>query len=85
VSLTVLHDRNSRSVTLTPEKSPEPAILRPGTIGTRRVVVPSIQIPAIPEVNISVPRIVMPPTPQIDVTMPRRAPRVRTGSRVIII
>jgi C-terminal processing protease CtpA/Prc len=85
VSLTVLHDRNSHSVTLTPEKSPEPAIIRPGTMGSRRVVVPSIQIPAIPEVNISIPRIVVPATPQIDVTMPRKAPRARTGSRVIII
>jgi serine protease Do len=85
VTLTILHDRNSHTVTLTPEKNPEPTILRPGTIGTRRVIVPSIQVPAIPEVNISMPRIVVPATPQIDVTMPRKAPRVRSGSRVIII
>jgi serine protease Do len=85
VSLAVLHDHNSRTVTLTPEKNPESTIMRPGTVGARRVVVPSIQIPAIPEVNISIPRIVVPATPQIDVTMPGKAPRVRTGSRVIII
>jgi len=85
VSLTVLRDRNTRTVTLTPEKRPEPTILRPGTIGSRRIVIPSVQVPEIPEMNIRIPRIVVPATPQIDVTVPRRAPRVRTGSRVIII
>ena len=85
ISLTVLRDHSTKTVTLTPEKSKEPTILRPGTIGTRRVVIPSIQVPAVPEINIEIPRIVVPATPRIEVTVPRRAPRVRTGSRVIII
>lgn len=85
VSLTILRDRNTRTVNLTPEKREQPTIVRPGTMGTRRVVIPSIQVPAIPEINIQVPRIVVPATPRIDVTVPRRAPRVRTGARVIII
>jgi serine protease Do len=85
VSLTILRDHNTRTVTLTPEKREQPTIVRPGTMGTRRVVIPSIQVPAIPEINIQVPRIVVPATPRIDVTVPRRAPRVRTGARVIII
>ncbi|HMG73119.1 MAG TPA: PDZ domain-containing protein [Pyrinomonadaceae bacterium] len=82
VSLTVLRDRNSRTVNLTPEKSKEPMILRPGTIGGQRIMIPSI---AIPEINVDLPRIVIPATPKINVTVPRRAPRARTGSRVIII
>ncbi len=85
VSLTVLRDRNTRTVTLTPEKNPEPAVLRPGTIGARTIVIPSIQVPAIPEMNIQIPRIVVPATPKIDVNVPRGAPRARTGARVIII
>lgn len=85
ISLTVLRDHSTKTVTLTPEKSKEPTILRPGTIGNRRVVIPSIQVPAVPEINIEIPRIVVPATPRIEVTVPRRAPRVRTGSRVIII
>jgi membrane-associated protease RseP (regulator of RpoE activity) len=80
VSLTILRDHNPRTINLTPEKR-EPTILRPGTIGTRRVAVPSIQMP---EVNIQVPRIVI-PTPRVDVTVPRTVPRIRTGARVIII
>jgi hypothetical protein len=54
-------------------------------MGTRRIVIPSIQVPAIPEINIEIPRIVVPATPRIDVTVPQRTPRTRTGSRVIII
>lgn len=85
VSLTILRDRNTRTVTLTPEKREQPTILRPGTIGSRRIVIPSIQVPAIPAMNIQIPPIAIPVIPQIDVTVPQRAPRVRTGSRVIII
>jgi serine protease Do len=85
VSLTILRDHNTRTVTLTPEKNPEPTVLRPGTIGARTIVIPSIQVPAIPEMNIQIPRIVVPATPKIDVNVPRGAPRARTGARVIII
>ena len=85
VSLTILRDRSIRTINLTPEKREQPTILRPGTIGTRRVVIPSIQVPAIPEINIQVPRIVIPATPRIDVNVPRRAPPARSGARVIII
>ena len=85
VSLTIIRDRNTRTVTVTPEKSPERTLMRPGTIGTRRIVIPSIEMPVIPEMNIQVPRIAIPATPQIDVTVPRRAPRVVTRSRQIII
>jgi hypothetical protein len=48
-------------------------------------VIPSIQVPAVPEMNIQIPRIAIPATPQIDVTVPRRAPRVMTRSHQIII
>ena len=85
ISLTILRDHNTRTVNLTPEKSKEPTILRPGTIGNRRIIIPSIQVPAIPEMNIEIPRIVIPATPKIEVNVPRRAPRARTGARVIII
>ena len=82
ISLTVLRDHNTRTVNLTPEKSKEPMILRPGTIGGLRIMIPSI---AIPEINVELPRIVIPATPKIEVTVPRKPPRTRTGARVIII
>jgi serine protease Do len=85
VSLTILRDRNTRTVNLTPVKKEQPTIVRPGTLGTRRIMIPSIQVPVIPEMNIELPRIVIPATPKIDVNVPPRAPRARSGARVIII
>jgi len=85
VSLTILRDRNTRTVNLTPEKREQPTIVRPGTLGTRRIMIPSIQVPVIPEMNIQLPRIVIPATPKIEVNVPSRAPRARNGARVIII
>jgi serine protease Do len=85
ISLTILRDHSSRTINLTPEKSKEPMIMRPGTIGNRRIIIPSIQVPSIPEMNIEIPRIVIPATPKIEVNVPRTAPRVRTRARVIII
>src|SRR5262249_11640055 len=41
VSLTIIRDHSTRTITLTPEKKPQPAFARPGTIGTRRIVIPS--------------------------------------------
>jgi serine protease Do len=81
ITLTIVSNHNTRTVTLTPEKSPQRQILRPGTVGTRRIVVPSIEVP---EVNIQVPRIVV-PTPRIEVTVPPKAPRAPGRARVIII
>ena len=85
VSLTILRDHNTRTVNLTPEKREQPTIMRPGTLGTRRIMIPSIQVPVIPEMNIELPRIVIPATPKIEVNVPRTAPRARSRARVIII
>lgn len=84
VTLTILRDHNTRSITVTPEKNPERSIINPGGIGTWRIMIPSVQVPAVPEINIQVPSIVIPATPQIDVTVPTKAPRA-AKTRVIII
>ena len=84
VTLTILRDHNTRTITLTPEKNPERSLVRPGAMGTWRVVIPSIQVPAVPEINIQVPSIAVPATPQIEVNVPRRAPRAQRA-RVVII
>jgi len=82
ITLTIVSNHNTRTVTLTPEKNPDrPAVIRPGTVGTRAVIVPRIEIP---EVNIQTPRIVVPAIPSIEVTVPTRAPVTRRA-RVIII
>ena len=78
VTLTVVRDRNTRSVTVTPEK---PA---PGTGDIRTITIPRIEIPDIPPVTISTPRIVVPAVPEINVTVPRRPARI-ARTRVVII
>ena len=83
VTLTVIRDHNTRMVTLTPEKNPDGLLMRPGTTGSRRVMIPSIVLPTIPEMNIRIPQIVVPATPPINVTVP--APRRTTRTRTVII
>ncbi|HEY6046144.1 MAG TPA: PDZ domain-containing protein [Pyrinomonadaceae bacterium] len=78
VTLTVVRDRNSRSVTVTPEKPPQ------STGDTRTIYVPRIDIPDIPAINVQVPRIVIPSTPAINVVVPRIKTRV-FRPRVVII
>src|SRR5437588_1665016 len=84
VSLTIVRDRNTRTITLTPEKNPDSNLTRPGTMGTRRVMIPSVAIPAVPEMNIRIPRIIVPATPSIEVTVPQRAPRAPRVRTIII-
>jgi serine protease Do len=83
ITLTIIRDHNTRTVTLTPEKNPDGPIIRPDTMGTRRVTIPSIVIPTIPEMNIRIPQIVVPTTPPINVTVPAR--RRTTRTRTVII
>src|SRR2546423_6813616 len=84
VSLTVVRGKNTRTVTVTPEKNPNEDLLKPGTLGTRRIMVPSVKVRSIPPMKIEIPQIDIPATPPIEVTVPRRAPRVIRSRGVII-
>src|SRR5436190_2798840 len=76
VTLTVVRDRNTRTVTITPEKNPNADLLRTRTMGTRTISIPSIQVPAIPPIEIQVPSITVPATRPVEITVPSRAPRI---------
>lgn len=76
VTLTVVRDRNTRSVIVTPEKPPAGS-----GADIRTIVTPEIRIPVIPAITIQTPQIVVPAIPSIDVTVPTRLPR----ARVVII
>ena len=84
VSLTVVRDKNTRTVTVTPEKNPNQDLLKPGTLGTRRIMVPSVKVRSIPPMKIEIPQIDIPATPPIEVTVPTRAPRIVRSRGVII-
>ncbi|MGI8734562.1 MAG: PDZ domain-containing protein [Pyrinomonadaceae bacterium] len=78
VTLTVIRNKSQRNFTVTPKQISNPSGL-PGTapqVG-RRVILPRITLPTIPEMNISIPRIELPVIPEINVEFPARAPRGR--------
>ena len=79
VTLTVVRDRNTRSVIVTPEKPPAGSGADIRTIVTpdlRTIVTPQINIPVIPAITIQTPQITVPVIPPVQVTVPAR-PRTR--------
>ena len=77
VTLTIIRNKNQRTITVTPKETPMPS---PGAAPQgRRIIIPRVELGEIPEMNIVVPRIELPATPEINVELPRkiRAPRVR--------
>jgi membrane-associated protease RseP (regulator of RpoE activity) len=77
VTLTVVRERSSRSVTVTPEKPPAGADIR-------TITIPRIEIPTIPAITVTTPQIVVPTMPDINITVPRQPVRI-VRPRVVII
>jgi membrane-associated protease RseP (regulator of RpoE activity) len=96
VSLTIVRDRNTRTIRVTPEKSPESSpLMRPGRItvnqgairaqirdaikqgiANTQIVMPQIDLPVIPEIDVQLPRIqtprvVLPSIPPININVPQ--------------
>jgi serine protease Do len=69
VTLTIVRDKHQRSITVTP-KAANPTNLPPGApqVG-RRVILPRINLPTIPPINIMIPRIDLPTIPEINVNI----------------
>lgn len=78
VTLTVIRNKNQRTITVTPKEAPTP---QPGVVGQgrRTIVIPRVELGEIPEMNIQIPRIELPATPEINVVLPRKikTPKVR--------
>jgi serine protease Do len=86
VTLTVVRNKNQRTITVTPKDDPMPT---PGAApqGQRIITVPGVELGSIAPINIQIPRIDLPVVPEINVVVPRtiKAPRVRvirTGSEI---
>jgi membrane-associated protease RseP (regulator of RpoE activity) len=87
VTLTIVRDKQQRSITVTPKAATSPTIA-PGTIPQvgRRVIIPRINLPTIPPVNIMIPRIDLPTIPEINVNIegvPRKRGKVVSVSQPI--
>jgi membrane-associated protease RseP (regulator of RpoE activity) len=77
VTLTVIRKGNQRTITVTPNVVKP--LIAPGATSQsgRRIVIPSIELGSIPEINISTPRIDFPTIPEINVQLPNKMPKVR--------
>ena len=78
VTLTVIRDKNQRTITVTPKEDPGSF---PGATpqGVKTIVIPRVELGSIPEMNIRIPRIDLPNTPEVNVVLPRtiKGPKVR--------
>ncbi len=70
VTLTIVRDKNQRSITVTPKAASGPTIVPSGTGPQgRRVIIPRINLPNIPPINIMIPGINLPTIPEIHVNI----------------
>jgi membrane-associated protease RseP (regulator of RpoE activity) len=78
VTLTIVRNKNQRTITVTPKAAE--SMIQPGTIrkgGGRTIVTPRVELGSIPAVNISVPQINLPVIPQINVQLPGKIVKPR--------
>ena len=78
VTLTIMRNKSQQTIHVTPREGVGSGTLGNPQIG-RRIVIPRIEIPTIPDIDIAMPNIVIPSIPTINVQMPRIrvTPRVR--------
>ncbi len=79
ITLTVIRNKSQMNFTVSPTSARPLVTPRPSGQSARRVVIPRIQLPVIPEINIEIPSIDLGVTPEIDVVLPPK-PRIRVGS-----
>ena len=87
VVLTIVRDKSQRTIKVTPKEGPGTILIQPGTPqAMRRIVIPRIELPSIPAINVSVPQIDLPVIPEINVVIPTvpKVRVVRTGRRILI-
>jgi serine protease Do len=78
VTLTVVRNKSQQTIRVTPKQAESSfPTINPRPVVGRQIVIPRIQFPTIPEMNISIPRIEIPVIPSINIQLPRVTPRVR--------
>ena len=78
VTLTIIRNKSQQTIHVTPREGSFRGSFGNPQIG-RRIVIPRIEIPTIPDIDIAMPNIVIPSIPAINVRMPRIrvTPRIR--------
>ncbi len=81
VSLTVIRNKSQQTIRVTPNESRFSTAPRRPQVG-RRIVIPRINIPTIPDIDVQMPHIEIPVVPAINISVPPvrvRVPRVRVS------
>jgi len=78
VTLTIFRNKSQQTIRVTPKEGDFPF----GTPGARpqigrQIVIPRIELPSIPEMDIMIPRMDLPTIPSIDIQLPRVNPKVK--------
>ncbi|HEY6121718.1 MAG TPA: PDZ domain-containing protein [Pyrinomonadaceae bacterium] len=71
VTLTIVRNKTQQTIRVTPKENPTPYVVPGGTQMGRTIVIPRIDLPNIPEINISMPGIELPVIPQINIQLPK--------------
>jgi membrane-associated protease RseP (regulator of RpoE activity) len=83
ITLTIIRNKAQQTIRVTPREGGGFS----GTMGEpqigRRIVIPRIEIPTVPDIDISMPRIVIPSIPSINIEMPRVRVMPRVRARTI--
>ncbi len=78
ITLTVIRNKSQQTIRVTPREGGFSSTTERPQVG-RRIVVPRIEIPIMPDIEIAMPRITIPSIPAVDIRMPpiRVTPRMR--------
>jgi serine protease Do len=83
VTLAVVRDKRQQTIKATPKERTGSTLMQPGTPqAMRRIVIPRIDLPSIPAIDVVTPRIDLPVIPEINVVVPKV--RVVRSGRVLI-
>jgi len=77
VTLTVVRNKSQQTIKVTPKEGESFGNIRARPTIGRQIIIPRIQFPTIPEMNISIPRIEIPSVPSINIQLPRVTPRIK--------
>jgi serine protease Do len=85
VTLTIVRDKRLQSIKVTPKEGPGTTLIQPDTPQTTKtIVIPRIELPSIPAINVTMPQIDLPVVPEIKVVVPMPKVRVIKDGRVLI-
>ena len=85
VTLTIVRNKSQQTIRVTPRDGDFPYSTPSSQRVGRQIIIPRIELPTIPEINVAIPSIQLPTIPQINIQIPRiiKPVKVKTSTRTI--